>query len=70
MRLLRPEALSVDFLLTFETFGGLFSPKSMLSDALVRTVSTQSEAVDGQRCGQTTTIHDSEPRNSSNVTHK
>ena len=24
----------------------------MLSDALVRTVSTQSEAVDGQRCGQ------------------
>ena len=51
----RPEAWSVGFLLTFETFLVLFSPKSMLSDALVRTVSTQSEAVDGQRCGQTPT---------------
>ena len=39
------------FLTTFVDFLVLFSPKAMLSDALVRTVSTQSKSVDGQRCG-------------------
>ena len=36
---------------TFVYLMMLFGPKTMLSDALVRTVSTQSESVDGQRCG-------------------
>ena len=46
-----PEAINDSFLTTFVRFLVLLSPKTMLSDALVRTVSTQSESVDGQRCG-------------------
>ena len=46
-----PEAIGSSLLTTFIYFLALFSPKTMLSDALVRTVSTQSESVDGQRCG-------------------
>ena len=46
-----PEAIGSSLLTTFVYFLVLFSPKTMLSDALVRTVSTQSESVDGQRCG-------------------
>ena len=46
-----PEASQSSLLTTFVYFLVLFSPKAMLSDALVRTVSTQSESVDGQRCG-------------------
>ena len=46
-----PEAILSSLLTTFIYFLVLFSPKTMLSDALVRTVSTQSESVDGQRCG-------------------
>jgi cysteinyl-tRNA synthetase len=40
-------------------FSGLLSPKTMLSGALAHTISTYSEAVDGQRCGQAayTAIH-------------
>ena len=52
LRLLRPEQIRHRFLSTFVDFLMLFSPKTMLSDALVPTVSTESEAVDGQRCGQ------------------
>ena len=47
-----PEASRSSLLTTFICFLVLFSPKVMLSDALVRTVSTQSKSVDGQRCGQ------------------
>ena len=39
-RLLRPEQIRHRFLTTFVDFLMLFSPKTMLSDALVRTVST------------------------------
>ena len=46
-----PEAIGSSLLTTFIYFLVLFSPKAMLSDALVRTVSTQSKSVDGQRCG-------------------
>ena len=46
-----PEAIGSSLLTTFVYFLVLFSPETMLSDALVRTVSTQSESVDGQRCG-------------------
>ena len=46
-----PEAIVSGLLTTFVYFLVLFSPKTMLSDALVHTVSTQSESVDGQRCG-------------------
>ena len=46
-----PEAIRSSILTTFVYFLVLFSPKTMLSDALVRTVSTQSKSVDGQRCG-------------------
>ena len=46
-----PEASQSSLLTTFVYFLVLFSPKAMLSDALVRTVSTQSESVYGQRCG-------------------
>ena len=46
-----PEAILSSLLTTFVCFLVLFSPKTMLSDALVRTVSTQSKSVDGQRCG-------------------
>ena len=49
-----PEAYRSSLLTTFIYFLVLFSPKAMLSDALVRTVSTQSKSVDGQRCGQPT----------------
>ena len=47
-----PEQIRHRFLTTFVYFLVLFSLKTMLSDALVRTVSTQSKSVDGQRCGQ------------------
>ena len=50
-RPLGPEAINDSFLTTFVRFLVLLSPKTMLSDALVRTVSTQSKSVDGQRCG-------------------
>ena len=46
-----PEAIGSSILTAFVYFLVLFSPKTMLSDALVHTVSTQSESVDGQRCG-------------------
>ena len=46
-----PEAIGSSLLTTFVYLMMLFGPKTMLSDALVRTVSTQSESVDGQRCG-------------------
>ena len=46
-----PEAIGSSLLTTFIYFLVLLSPKTVLSDALVRTVSTQSESVDGQRCG-------------------
>ncbi len=47
-----PKQICTDFLLDFGGFSGLLCPKTMLSGALVSTVSTQSEAVDGQNCGQ------------------
>ena len=47
-----PEASRSSLLTAFIYFLVLFSPKVMLSDALVRTVSAQSKSVDGQRCGQ------------------
>ena len=46
-----PEAIGSSLLTTFIYFLVLLSPKTVLSDALVRTVSTQSKSVDGQRCG-------------------
>ena len=46
-----PEASRSSLLTTFIYFLVLSSPKTALSDALVRTVSTQSKSVDGQRCG-------------------
>ena len=46
-----PEESRSSLLTTFVCFSVLLSPKAMLSDALVRTVSTQSKSVDGQRCG-------------------
>ena len=46
-----PEAIGSSLLTTFIYFLVLFSPKTMLSDTLVRTVSTQFKSVDGQRCG-------------------
>ena len=52
LRLLRPEELHTWFLSDFCDFSVLLCLKPMLSDALVRTVSTQSKSVDGQRCGQ------------------
>ena len=47
-----PEQIRHRFLTTFVDFLVLFSPKTVLSDAPRRTVSTQSNSVDGQRCGQ------------------
>ena len=46
-----PEQIRHRFLTTFVDFWVLFSLKTMLSRALIRTVSTQSKSVDGQRCG-------------------
>ena len=47
-----PKEIYTDFFLDLQGFSGLLCPKTMLSGALVSTVSTQSESVDGQRCGQ------------------
>ena len=47
-----PKQNDTDFLRVFRIFSVLFSPKTVLSSALSSTVSTQSEAVDGQNCGQ------------------
>ena len=49
-----PEVFGSSLLTTFIYFLVLFGLKTMLSCALVRTVSAQSESVDGQRCGQAT----------------
>ena len=46
-----PEASRSSVLTTFIYFLVLLGPKTMLICALVRTVSTQSKSVDGQRCG-------------------
>ena len=47
-----PKERYTDFLHDLTGFFGLFSPKSVLSDALCHTASKQSESVDGQRCGR------------------
>ena len=65
-----PKQICTDFFLDLQGFSGLLSPKTMLSGALVSTVSTQSEAVDGQNCGQLQTSHKSLPQNQSIVTHE
>ena len=46
-----PEQIGSSILTTFICFLAFFSPKTVLLDALVRTVSAQSNSVDGQRCG-------------------
>ena len=57
-----PEASRSSFLTTLVYFLVLLSPKTVLSDALVHTVSTQSKSVDGQRCGQAEFSSKTEPR--------
>ena len=51
----RPKRNDSSFLCLFWPFLMLFSPKSVLSCTLLPTVSTYSEAVDGQICGQAPT---------------